>query len=126
MGPQLGNNLFNLGIEGPARKAMESLGLNLDELIEARGGAGLGNGAWGRLAAVSWIAGDARLRPSATAPYEFGIFDQEIVDGGQRDGPDRWLPVRNPWEVRRFEIEQPGRLRRTDRDRRDAAASPRE
>ena len=39
--------------------------------------------------------------------YEFGIFDQEIRDGWQRERTDRWLRPGNPWEVRRFEIEHP-------------------
>ena len=33
MGPQLGNNLVNLGIESAAREAMHSLGQELDELL---------------------------------------------------------------------------------------------
>ena len=34
MGPQLGNNLINLGIQGQVEEAMKSLGLNLPDLIE--------------------------------------------------------------------------------------------
>src|SRR5262249_57405478 len=34
MGPQLGNNLVNLGIEGSAREAMGALGQDLDALLE--------------------------------------------------------------------------------------------
>jgi starch phosphorylase len=109
MGPQLGNNLFNLGIEGPARQAMESLGLNLDELIEHEEEPGLGNGGLGRLAAC-FMDSLATLDIPAIGHgirYEFGIFDQEIVDGGQRERTDRWLRFGNPWEVRRYEIEHP-------------------
>ena len=109
MGPQLGNNLFNLGIEGPARAAMESLGLNLDELIEHEEEPGLGNGGLGRLAAC-FMDSLATLDFPAIGHgirYEFGIFDQEIVDGWQRERTDRWLRAGNPWEVRRYEIEHP-------------------
>ncbi|HQQ78117.1 MAG TPA: glycogen/starch/alpha-glucan phosphorylase [Thermoanaerobaculia bacterium] len=109
MGPQLGNNLFNLGIEGPARAAMESLGLNLDELIEHEEEPGLGNGGLGRLAAC-FMDSLATLDFPAIGHgirYEFGIFDQEIVDGWQRERTDRWLRTGNPWEVRRYEIEHP-------------------
>ena len=107
MGPQLGNNLFNLGIEGPARQAMESLGLNLDELIEHEEEPGLGNGGLGRLAAC-FMDSLATLDFPAIGHgirYEFGIFDQEIRDGWQVERTDRWLRLGNPWEVRRYEIE---------------------
>ena len=40
IGPQLGNNLVNLGIEANAREAMEELGQDLDVLRRDRGGAG--------------------------------------------------------------------------------------
>lgn len=107
MGPQLGNNLFNLGIEGPARQAMESLGLDIDELIEHEEEPGLGNGGLGRLAAC-FMDSLATLDFAAIGHgirYEFGIFDQEIRDGWQVERTDRWLRLGNPWEVRRYEIE---------------------
>ncbi len=107
MGPQLGNNLFNLGIEGPARQAMDSLGLDLDELIENEEEPGLGNGGLGRLAAC-FMDSLATLDFPAIGHgirYEFGIFDQEIRDGWQVERTDRWLRLGNPWEVRRYEIE---------------------
>ena len=109
MGPQLGNNLFNLGMEAPARKAMESLGLSLDELIEHEEEPGLGNGGLGRLAAC-FMDSLATLDYPAIGHgirYEFGIFDQEIVGGWQAERTDRWLRFGNPWEVRRFEVEHP-------------------
>ncbi len=68
LGPQLGHNLLNLGIEGPARKAMESLGLNIDELIEHEEEPGLGNGGLGRLAACFMDSlATLDFGPSATA-----------------------------------------------------------
>jgi starch phosphorylase len=107
MGPQLGHNLFNLGIEAAARTAMESLGLDLDELIEHEEEPGLGNGGLGRLAAC-FMDSLATLDFPAIGHgirYEFGIFDQEISGGWQRERTDRWLRFGNPWEVRRYEIE---------------------
>ncbi|HUM02045.1 MAG TPA: glycogen/starch/alpha-glucan phosphorylase [Thermoanaerobaculia bacterium] len=109
MGPQLENNLFNLGIERPVRQAMESLGLSLDELIEHEEEPGLGNGGLGRLAAC-FMDSLATLDFPAIGHgirYEFGIFDQEIVGGWQAERTDRWLRFGNPWEVRRYEIEHP-------------------
>ncbi len=107
MGPQLGHNLLNLGIEVPTRQAMESLGLDLDELIEHEEEPGLGNGGLGRLAAC-FMDSLATLDFPAIGHgirYEFGIFDQEIRDGWQVERTDRWLRLGNPWEVRRYEIE---------------------
>ena len=51
MGPQLGNNLLNLGIEDAARAALQELGLDLDEVLACEEEPGLGNGGLGRLAA---------------------------------------------------------------------------
>ena len=51
IGPQLGNNLVNLGIEQNAREAMHALGQDLDALLELEEEPGLGNGGLGRLAA---------------------------------------------------------------------------
>src|SRR2546422_6682522 len=47
MGPQLGNNLVNLGIYDEVRTAIQDLGLDLDDLLEHEQEPGLGNGgAW--------------------------------------------------------------------------------
>ncbi|HEY6825052.1 MAG TPA: glycogen/starch/alpha-glucan phosphorylase, partial [Steroidobacteraceae bacterium] len=51
IGPQLGNNLVNLGIQLSARTAMAALDQDLDTLIALEGEPGLGNGGLGRLAA---------------------------------------------------------------------------
>src|SRR5690242_18628567 len=51
MGPQLGNNLINLGIFANAREAMASLDQDLDALLALEDEPGLGNGGLGRLAA---------------------------------------------------------------------------
>jgi starch phosphorylase len=51
MGPHLGNNLVNLGIEDATREAVAGLGLDLDVLLAEEEEPGLGNGGLGRLAA---------------------------------------------------------------------------
>ncbi len=51
LGPHLGNNLLNLGIEVQAKQAMDELGLKPSEILEAEAEPGLGNGGLGRLAA---------------------------------------------------------------------------
>ena len=102
-GPFLGNNLLNLGIEEPTRKALAGLGIDLDELIEHEEEPGLGNGGLGRLAAC-FMDSLATLQISAISygiRYEFGIFTQAIRDGKQVETTDNWLRFGNPWEVRR-------------------------
>jgi glycogen phosphorylase len=109
LGPQLGINLMNLGIEEPTRKALLSLGLDLAELIDQEEEPGLGNGGLGRLAAC-FMESLGTLRLPAIGygiRYEHGIFDQEIRDGWQVERTDRWLRLGNPWEVRRYELEFP-------------------
>jgi starch phosphorylase len=105
MGPHLGNNLINLGIEGPVRQAMADLGLNLDELLLQEDEPGLGNGGLGRLAAC-FIDSLATLEVPSLGygiRYEFGIFQQDIVDGWQVERTDKWLRFGNPWELVRPE-----------------------
>jgi len=106
IGPQLGNNLVNLGIEANARAAMQALGQDLDALIELEEEPGLGNGGLGRLAAC-YLDSLATLELPAIGygiRYEFGIFDQEIRDGWQVEATDKWLRAGNPWEIVRPEV----------------------
>ena len=111
IGPQLGANLLAMGLHTAARTALNELGISLDDLIEHEEEPGLGNGGLGRLAAC-YIESLATLDIPAIGHglrYEFGIFDQDIRDGWQVERTDRWLRNGNPWEVRRYEIEQIGR-----------------
>jgi glycogen phosphorylase len=106
LGPQLGNNLINLGVQSQVRQAVEELNLDLEELLEQEEEPGLGNGGLGRLAAC-YMDSLATLEIPAIGygiRYEFGIFDQEIRDGWQVEVTDKWLQLGNPWEIPRPEI----------------------
>jgi glycogen phosphorylase len=106
IGPQMGNNLINLGIYDQVREATDELGLDLDALIDQEEEPGLGNGGLGRLAAC-YLESLATLEIPAIGygiRYEFGIFDQEIRDGWQVEVTDKWLYPGNPWEIPRPEI----------------------
>ena len=106
LGPHLGNNLVNLGIMDNARRAMQELDLDLDELLEQEEEPGLGNGGLGRLAAC-YLDSLATLQVPAIGygiRYEFGIFDQQIKDGWQTEATDKWLHGGNPWEVQRAKL----------------------
>lgn len=106
MGPQLGNAMLSLGIMDEARECMNTLGLDMDELLECELEPGLGNGGLGRLAAC-YLDSMASLEIPAFGfgiRYEFGIFDQLIRDGWQVERTDKWLRSGNPWEILRPEI----------------------
>ena len=106
LGPHLGNNLNNLGIYENVRKAVEELGMDLDELMEQELEPGLGNGGLGRLAAC-YLDSLATLEIPTIGygiRYEFGIFKQEIRNGWQVETTDKWLRYGNPWEIARPEI----------------------
>ena len=106
LGPQLGNNLVNLGMESSAREAMRALGQDLDTVLELEEEPGLGNGGLGRLAAC-FLDSLATLEVPALGygiRYEFGIFDQAFHDGWQVEVTDKWLQKGNPWEIVQPEV----------------------
>jgi starch phosphorylase len=104
-GRTLENSLINLGLLDDFREAVSSLGYDFDELCDEEQDAGLGNGGLGRLAAC-FLDSMATMSIPAYGygiRYEYGIFRQKIVDGGQVEIPDNWLRYRNPWELDRQE-----------------------
>ncbi len=106
MGPQLGNNLLNLGLEDSVRQAAEASGQDLDELLVQEEEPGLGTGGLGRLAAC-FLDSLATLEVPAIGfglRYEHGIFHQEIRDGWQVEMTDNWLHLGNPWEIGRPQV----------------------
>ena len=105
IGPHLGNNLVNLGIYAEVQQAMTELGLDFDGLLDQEEEPGLGNGGLGRLAAC-FLDSLATLEIPALGygiRYEYGIFEQEIVDGWQVERTDKWLRYGTPWDVARPE-----------------------
>ncbi len=119
LGPHLGNNILNLGIDDAVREAVAGLGLDLEQLLEEEEEPGLGNGGLGRLAAC-FMESMATLRIPAIGygiRYEFGIFDQAIRDGWQVETTDKWLRRGNPWEIPRpglvFDVKFGGRTEHT-------------
>jgi starch phosphorylase len=105
IGPHLGNNLINLGIYPQVQQAIAELGLDFDELLQQEEEPGLGNGGLGRLAAC-FLDSLATLQIPTLGygiRYEFGIFEQDIVDGWQVERTDKWLRYGTPWDVPRPE-----------------------
>ncbi len=102
IGPQLSNNLLNLGITKEAEGALKRFGIDsLNQILEVEEEPGLGNGGLGRLAAC-YMESLASLQVPAVGygiRYEFGIFNQLIRDGWQVEVTDKWLKGGWPWEL---------------------------
>ncbi len=102
IGPQLNNNLLNLGIQKEAEEALKRFGIeSLSHILEVEEEPGLGNGGLGRLAAC-YMESLASLQIPAIGygiRYEFGIFNQLIRDGWQVEVTDKWLKGGWPWEL---------------------------
>jgi starch phosphorylase len=105
LGPHLENNLLSLGLQQEARTALAELGQDYDWIVSQEEEPGLGNGGLGRLAAcyLDSLATLGILAIGHGIRYEFGIFDQTIVDGWQVEITDYWLRYGNPWEIARPE-----------------------
>ncbi len=101
IGPQLNNNLLNLGIEEEAREAVSEYDLTLEQVFDLAEEPGLGNGGLGRLAAC-YMESLATLQIPATGygiRYKFGMFKQIIRDNMQLEVTDNWLHGSWPWEI---------------------------
>jgi glycogen phosphorylase len=103
MGRSLGNAVLNIDAEKEVADALGELGMNLEEVRDIERDAGLGNGGLGRLAAC-FLDSMASLELPALGMglrYEFGMFNQKIENGQQKEYPDEWLRYPNPWEFAR-------------------------
>lgn len=109
IGRTLMNSLLNMDIDEEARRALEAIGLDLEELREQEPDAALGNGGLGRLAAC-FLDSMATLRLPGYGygiRYEYGMFRQRIENGYQVETPENWLRYGNPWEFARPEVLYP-------------------
>jgi len=103
IGRQLGQNLLHSGCWETVQEGLQSLGLDLYEVLAWETDPGLGNGGLGRLAACYLDSMASMDIPSIGygIRYEFGIFEQLIKNGWQMERPDYWLQLGNPWEIPR-------------------------
>lgn len=103
IGRTLSNTLLALGMYEDVKKALDEMGLDLEELIDEENDPGLGNGGLGRLAAcfLDSLATLALPGRGYGIRYDYGMFKQNIVDGRQKESPDYWLEYGNPWEFPR-------------------------
>ncbi|TYZ23394.1 glycogen/starch/alpha-glucan phosphorylase [Selenomonas ruminis] len=103
MGRLLKSNLINLGIEEAVKEVLEGFDLNLSEVFEEEPDAGLGNGGLGRLAACFIDSMAAHRLPGhgCSIRYQYGLFEQKIINGNQVEIPDNWLKNGFAWEYRK-------------------------
>jgi glycogen phosphorylase len=103
MGRSLSNNLRNLGLYDECKEAVEKMGFDLEETMEYEPDAALGNGGLGRLAAcfLDSLASLGMPGFGYGINYEYGLFKQEILNGNQREQPDRWRAGTSPWLIDR-------------------------
>lgn len=100
MGRSLKNNLFNMELDklfGDTLKKYYKT--NIDDLYECEPDAGLGNGGLGRLAAcyLDALAKEDYPVMGHSLRFEYGFFQQKIVNGWQTELPDNWLPGGDVW-----------------------------
>lgn len=103
------HNVINLRLEEACRQAIVDVGVEWDDLVEQEVDAGLGNGGLGRLAACFLDSLATLNLPSVGygLRYDFGIFNQRIVNGYQVEVPDEWLKLGYPWEIAHPEFSFP-------------------
>lgn len=103
IGRSLDNSLINLGCRDLVEEILEDMGYPLDKIIDQEEDAALGNGGLGRLAAC-FMDSIATMDIPAYGygiNYEYGMFNQRIIDGYQVESPDNWLRFGTPWEFER-------------------------
>jgi starch phosphorylase len=108
----LKNYLISLDMTEDARRVVEDMGFDLDELEEEEWDAGLGNGGLGRLASCYLDSMACCNIPGYGygIRYDYGIFHQVLENGYQREHCDNWMRHGNPWEIQRRPMEQPIRF----------------
>lgn len=103
MGRALGNNLINIQAIDEVKEVLDEFGVDLNVIEDQERDWALGNGGLGRLAAC-FLDSLATLGYHAYGcgiRYKYGMFKQKIENGYQKEMPDNWLRIANPFEVRR-------------------------
>ena len=103
LGRLLNSNLINLGVKDLMEEALGGLNLSLARYMTEEPDAGLGNGGLGRLAAcfIDSMAALALPGNGCSIRYQYGLFEQKIIDGNQVELPDKWLRDGFVWEYRK-------------------------
>ena len=104
--------LHDLGVREEVRTVLHSIGHELEAVEGHESDAALGNGGLGRLAAcfLDSMATHAYPGWGYGLRYQFGMFNQRIEDGQQKEHPEHWLRYGNPWEFERPSVVYPVRF----------------
>jgi starch phosphorylase len=105
IGRLLQSNLIGVDMEDVCRDALTDMGWNLDDVIPQERDPGLGNGGLGRLAAcfIDSLAALQMPGNGNSIRYQYGLFNQRIVDEQQVELPDNWLVNGYPWEIKKVD-----------------------
>lgn len=105
MGRALGNMILNIKAYEPIKEALEELGVDLNLVEDQEMDPALGNGGLGRLAACFLDSLSTLGYPAygCGIRYTYGMFEQKIENGFQREIPDQWLKDGYPFEMKRSE-----------------------
>ena len=103
LGRLLNTNLINLDLKNALKAMLKELNLDLNNLYSEEPDAGLGNGGLGRLAAcfVDSMASLGLPAHGCGIRYQYGLFEQKIVNDQQVEIPDNWLRNGFAWEFRK-------------------------
>ena len=102
IGRMVYNNLLSLGLFNQFTELMTENGVDFRVLEEIEDAA-LGNGGLGRLAACFLDSGATNgiTLNGYGIRYKFGLFKQYFEDGFQKEMPDDWTRMGDPWSERR-------------------------
>ena len=105
IGRLLESNLLGIDMDDVCREGLADMGWDLDKVIPAERDPGLGNGGLGRLAAcfIDSLAALQLPGHGNSIRYQYGLFNQRIVDNQQVELPDNWLVNGYPWEVKKVD-----------------------
>ena len=99
------NNLLCLGVLRETEALFEAQGVDLAAMEEVEDDA-FGNGGLGRLAAC-FLDSAATLDTPLTGyglRYRYGLFYQYFEGGFQKEAPDDWSRLGDPWSIRRDDL----------------------
>ncbi|ACL05883.1 glycogen/starch/alpha-glucan phosphorylase [Desulfatibacillum aliphaticivorans] len=103
IGRSLANNLRAMKIYDQVAEALQLLGTDVETICDQERDAALGNGGLGRLAAC-FLDSMASLDMPGFGyglHYDYGLFEQDISNGYQREKPDSWISEAPALQVER-------------------------
>ena len=102
IGRMVYNNLLSLGLFNQFTELMTENGVDF-RILEEIEDAALGNGGLGRLAACFLDSGATNgiTLNGYGIRYKYGLFKQYFEDGFQKEMPDDWTRMGDPWSERR-------------------------